>query len=75
MFSRPLKTTSSVQRVVAESLHSAGPLRSTDLVMPSAMSAISAYCMSVRSRIDAINWHAALHVLVDVTSRATVRHI
>ena len=74
-FSRPFKTTSIVQRVAAESVHSAGPLRSTDLIMSSAISATSAYCISARSRIDAINWHAALHVLVDVISRATTRQI
>ena len=74
-FSRPFKVTSIVQRVVAESLHSAGPLRSTDLVIPSTISAISAYFTSARSRSDAINWHAALQVLVEVISRATSRQI
>ena len=74
-FSRPFKTTSTVQRVVADSLHSAGPLRSTDLIIPSTMSETSAYCISARSRIHTIKWHAALHVLVEVISRATARQI
>ena len=74
-FSRPRRTSSVVQRATADSSHSAGPLRSTDLIMPSTRSVTSANCTRPDSKKQVIRWHAALQILDEVMCRAVSRHI
>ena len=70
---RPLRSTRTDHNVLAESTHSAGPLRSTDESTLSKTSEISLYRMRSKFSTTAINWQAALHVADNVICLAAKR--